>query len=65
MGHIPKAVVKIVVIFDADAFVLGRDVGCRHDGLSDGQGVIFALGHDGNDGLGRHRRHLGVGMGQA
>ena len=36
----------------------------RHHSLSDGQGVILSLCHDGHNCVLPHRRHLGIRMGQ-
>ena len=63
--HVPESVVEVVVVFDADALVLGLDLVGGHGGLADGEDVVLALGHDGHDHVLLDRGHAGVRVGQA
>lgn len=52
-----------MIVFDADALVLGCDVLCGHGADPDSQGVLLALGHDGDYGSLVRFGHGGVGVG--
>lgn len=63
--HVPQAVVEVMIVLHSDALVLLLDLLGRHDGVSDGQGMLLALGMDRHHRALVGRSHLGIGVGEA